>query len=58
MMIRTIEIFLLFLAAGLLLWHWLTPAKRKNIHKQAKKIAIAIVAAAIILVLIRAFQAA
>ncbi|MBR5675639.1 MAG: hypothetical protein IKX14_04275 [Neisseriaceae bacterium] len=57
-MIRTIEIFLLFLAAGLLLWHWLTPAKRKNIHKQAKKIAIAIVAAAIILVLIRMFQAA
>ena len=57
-MIRTIEIFLFLLIVGLLLWQWLTPKKRQNIHRQAKITAWAIVAVALILVLIRVFQAA
>ncbi|MBQ5429788.1 MAG: hypothetical protein IIU35_05255 [Neisseriaceae bacterium] len=57
-MIRTIEIFLFLLIVGLLLWQWLTPKKRQNIHRQAKITAWAIVAVALLLVLIRLFQAA
>ena len=57
-MIRTIEIFLFLTIGGLLLWQWLTPKRRQNIHRQAKITAAAIVAVALILVLIRLFQAA
>ena len=57
-MARIIEIFLLLTVGGLLLWQWLTPARRQNIHHQAKITAWAIVAVALLLVLIRVFQAA
>ncbi|MBP5789188.1 MAG: hypothetical protein J6W29_03030 [Neisseriaceae bacterium] len=57
-MIRTIEIFLFLTIGGLLLWQWLTPKRRQNIHRQAKITAWAIVAVALLFVLIRLFQAA
>ena len=57
-MARIIEIFLLLAIGGLLLWQWLSPKRRQHIHRQAKMVAVVIVAVALLLVLIRVFQAA
>ena len=58
MHLRWLELFLLIAIGGFLLWQWLSHHTRQTIHAQAKKIAILIVAVALILVIIRMFQAA